>query len=97
MKKIKILSVCGSGTLSSTMIAEKLSEALKENGFLVDAVEVNNGQINSALATQKFDCICYASPVSGTFDIPCINAIGLLTGIGEDEVIEEVLDVARKL
>ena len=95
MKKIRVLSVCGSGVLSSTMVAQKLGEALKEHGYGLETTEVTNGQIRTALAGGDYDCICYASPVREQFDIPCINAIGLLTGVGEEEVIEQVLEVAR--
>ena len=97
MKKIRILSVCGSGTISSAMISQKLAEALRAEGYEMDAVEVNNGQIQNALAAAKYDCICYASPVHGDFDILCINAIGLLTGMDEEGVIEAVLEVAKSL
>lgn len=95
MKKLKIISVCGSGTISSAMISQKLQEVLKKEGFMMEAVEVNNGQIMNTLNAGNYDCICYASPISGEFPIPCISAIGLLTGIGEEEVYEKVLEVAR--
>ena len=38
-KQVKILCVCGSGTVSSAMVANKLKEKLGEHGFNVSAVE----------------------------------------------------------
>lgn len=97
MKKINILTVCGSGTFSSTMVAQKLTEVLRDEGYDAHCEECNNGQIETKLSTGKFDCMCYTSPCSGTYPIPCINAIGFLTGIGEEEIIEKVLEVAKSL
>lgn len=97
MKKINILTVCGSGTFSSTMVAQKLTEVLREKGFEAHCTECNNGQIETQLSTAKYDCMCFTSPCNGTYPIPCINTIGFLTGIGEEEIIEKVLEVARSL
>lgn len=97
MKKISILTVCGSGTFSSTMVAQKLTEVLRDEGFEAHCVECNNGQIDTQLSTAHYDCMCFTSPCNGTYPIPCINAIGFLTGIGEDKIIEQVLEVARSL
>jgi PTS system galactitol-specific IIB component len=96
MPSINILTVCGSGTISSMMVSQKLKEALRELGIDAHCTECNNGQIRNQLAAGHFDCICLASPCSESFDVPCINAIGLLTGVGEDDIIEKVADVARR-
>lgn len=97
MTNIKILSVCGSGVVSSSMIAEKMKDRLKENGYRVSTVEVNPGGVENALNGETFDFIAYTSPIHGKFDIPTINAVGFLTGFGEEEFIEEVLNTLKKL
>ena len=97
MKKLRVLSVCGSGTVSSSMISQKLGDIGSDHGFQVEAVEVNANQVKDALAAGKYDCICYASPIHGEFPIPVINGIGLLTGLGEEEIEEEILKIAEKL
>ena len=43
-----------------------------------------------------FDLIAYTSPIPGEYDIPVINAVGFLTGFGEEEFIDEVLEVLKK-
>jgi galactitol PTS system EIIB component len=97
MKRIRILTVCGSGTVSSTMIAQKLKDALREKGYEADCLEVNSSQVANKLSSSHFDCVCYASPIHGEYGIPCINGIGLLTGMDEEGVIEAVLKVGEKL
>ena len=41
MTEIKILSVCGSGTVSSAMVGERIVELLEEYGYEVEIQEVN--------------------------------------------------------
>lgn len=97
MTQIDVLTVCGAGVVSSTMIAEKMKVALKEYGYDVHAVETNTGGVQDSLSGGHFDFIAYVSPVTGEYDIPVINAIGFFTGFGEEEFIKEVLDVLKKI
>lgn len=95
MNRIKILTVCGSGTVSSSMLSEKLKDSLEEYGYRVSTNEVSPGGVSGALMTGKYDFIAYTSPVSGEYNIPVINAVGFLTGFAEEEFIEEVLKVLK--
>lgn len=95
MKKIKILTVCGSGTVSSSMLSEKLKDSLAEYGYQVTTDEVNPGGVSGAMVSGDFDLIAFTSPIPGTYDIPTLNAVGFLTGFAEEEFIEEVLAVLK--
>ncbi|CUH97000.1 hypothetical protein P22_3126 [Propionispora sp. 2/2-37] len=97
MRPIKILSVCGSGTVSSAMVSGKLKERLGEAGYEIVTVEVNPGGVESALLSGTYDFIAHTSPISGEFDIPVINAVGFLTGFGEEEFLEEALKVIKAI
>ena len=97
MKTLRVLSVCGSGTVSSSMISQKLTDIANENGFRWESVEVNANQVEDELNANHYDCICHASPIHGDFSVPVDNGIGLLTGIGEEEVVERILEIAKKL
>ncbi len=90
-KKIKILSICGSGVVTSSMIANKLKEMFAEKGYDVQTVEANPGEMESCCMREKFDLIAYSSPIHDNFGIPAISAIGLITGMGDDEFMEEAL------
>lgn len=96
MKRVKILCVCGSGTVSSAMVANKLKEKLKDKGFDVDAIETSPNGIDSAISGTQFDLIACVSPVYADFGIPKVTAIGLLTGLGEDKVIDECVEILNK-
>lgn len=93
MKKCRILCVCGSGTVSSAMVAGKLKEQLAQKGWGVTAVETSPNGVESALAGERFDLIACVSPVYQDYGIPKVNAVGMLTGLSEAQVIEDCLKI----
>ena len=93
MKKCNILCVCGSGTVSSAMVAGKLVERLKEKGWDVHAVETSPNGVETALSGENFDLIACVSPVYQEYGIPKVNAVGMLTGLSEEQVIEDCLKI----
>lgn len=97
MRSVKILSVCGSGTVSSAMLSSKLTDVLEENGYSAECNEVSPGGVAGAMSTTPYDLIVYTSPVEGDFGVPIINATGFLVGINEDEFIENFMNEVKKL
>ncbi len=95
-KKIKICCVCGSGTVSSAMAANKLTEVLGENGYNVEAVECSPISLETTLSSGDFALIACVSPVYEDYGIPKVNAVGLLTGMGEDKIIDECLKILEE-
>ncbi len=86
MKKISILSVCGSGTVTSSMVAGKVKEFLKDKGYNASATEARPTEALNLAQSGRFDFITFTSPLqSGDYVIPTVNAFACLTGIGEDE------------
>ncbi|MGB7604557.1 MAG: hypothetical protein WBL93_03675 [Lutisporaceae bacterium] len=97
MKDIKVLTVCGSGTVTSAMLSEKLKEVFKPYGYKIKTFETNPGGVSAELVAGGFDFIAFSSPIPGTYDIPVLNAVGFLTGFGEDEFVEKVLEVLKNM
>ena len=95
MRAIKVLSVCGSGTVSSAMISSKLEDVFAENDR--EATEVSPGGVPGAMQSGGYDMIVYTSPVEGDYGVPILNATGFLVGINEEEFIEELMQVVEKL
>ena len=59
----------------------------EDEGYEVSAMEANPSEMGTYLARDKYDLVAYASPIdedelNGT---PALPAIGLITGLGEDE------------
>lgn len=95
-KTINLLAVCGSGTVSSTMVAEKASSYIESLGYNVNSQELNPQQASVRIPEGQFDLVIYTSPIPGTFEVPLINATGLLTGIGEEQVYSEIKQALEK-
>lgn len=93
MKSCSILCVCGSGTVSSSMVAGKLREKLAEKGWDATTVETSPSGIESAISGKKYDLIACVSPVYDEYGIPKVKAMGMLTGLSEDKVIADCLAV----
>lgn len=97
MRPIKVLSVCGSGTVSSAMLSSKLEDVLSEHGYDMESTEVAPGGLAMAMANGSYDLIAYTSPVEDVYGIPILNATGFLVGINEQEFVEGLLAAISKL
>jgi len=91
MRRFNILSVCGSGTVTSSMVAEKVKEAMEERGIHVKTTEAKPTEALNYARSGNYDLITHTSPLpKGDYGIPVINAVGCLTGMGEDEFFDDV-------
>jgi len=97
MKFLKVISVCGSGTVTSSMVAMKVKDLLEEMKISASTTEVNPSGVDALITEGSYDFIVHTSPLVRKYDIPTINAVGLLTGIGEDECLEEIKKTAGEL
>ena len=95
-KHVKIICVCGSGTVSSAMAASKLRDKLKDYGYDVETVECSPISASTTVTAGGFSLMACVSPVPDDYGIPKVNAVGLLTGMGEDKVYEECLKILEK-
>lgn len=93
MRQINILTVCGSGTVSSIMVAQKLKEALAQDGIKISTTEVKPTQVVSHVEQGIYDLVAFTTPIQGNIPIPAINAVGFLTGFEEEEFLEQVREV----
>lgn len=98
MKQIKVLSVCGSGTVSSAMVGERIVELLEEHDYEVTIEEVSPGMVKGAVANSDIDLIAFTSPIDATDapGIPQINSVGVLTGMDEETFLEAALKALKE-
>lgn len=96
-KRFKILSVCGSGTVSSTMVGDRLKDIMDEKGYILDINEVKPTEVSSYVDQGGVDFIIATTTVSGDYDIPVLNAVPFLTGFGEEEFLEELMETIEEL
>ncbi len=96
-KVVKFLTVCGSGIVTSSMIANIISEFLEEEGYEPEPSECNPSEMANFIARVRPMFVANASPIDadeldGT---PAIPAIGLITGLGVDEFKDKVREVLQ--
>lgn len=100
MAKYSVLAVCGSGTVTSSMVAGNLKETLADE-YNISSVVTTEARPTEALQlaqSGRFDFIINTSPLpKGDYGIPAVNATGLLTGFGEEEFFDEVMKVIKGL
>jgi len=95
MYKVRILVVCGSGVATSMHAAYKLREYFEKEKLQV----VIDGAGNNELAGRigSYDIIISNTMVTVKTDKPVFNAIPLLTGIGEKDLVAKVIQAAREI
>ena len=90
-KKYKIASVCGAGLATSTWIATKLKDSLAERGIDADITEVKI--MDLGLSATNYDLIVSASNLGDVYGVPVVVSTSILTGIGFDDTIDEIVAV----
>ncbi|MGE5263619.1 MAG: PTS sugar transporter subunit IIB [Acidobacteriota bacterium] len=95
MYKVRIIVICGSGVATSMHAAYKLREYFEKNKVPV----VIDGGGNNELAGRivSYDIVVSNSQVTVKTDKPVFSAIPLLTGIGEKELMAQVLKAAKEI
>jgi galactitol PTS system EIIB component len=95
--KLTVLAVCGSGVVSSSMIAQKLEDILKPLGVEPNVIGLLPTSVQSYVERGGIDFVVSTSPIPGTITVPVVKGVALLTGFGEDECIEEIRRVTKEV
>jgi len=93
-----IVTACGVGFASSTIIAERL-KALLERENMTKEVRILQCTFNEVPGhLDSADCIVVSSMVANAseYPIPVFNGVPFLTGIEMDKLENKILEVLRK-
>ncbi|WP_430535813.1 PTS sugar transporter subunit IIB [Listeria rocourtiae] len=85
----KVLVACGAGIATSTVVMNRVENLLKDNG-----IDANVEQIKIAEAASKqegADLIVSTTILPTTYSVPAIIATAYISGIGMEELDEEIL------
>jgi PTS system galactitol-specific IIB component len=94
---LKVLGVCGSGTVSSTLLADRVKEILEEYKIRVKAEGVMPQMVQEYVDRGGVDFVVTTSPIPGKINVPIIKGVPLLTGFGEEECVQEIIKTAKKI
>jgi PTS system galactitol-specific IIB component len=90
-KVFKIVVACGTAIATSTHVAIKIKELLEERGFKVHTIQCRVQEVPS-LAPDA-DLVVATAQVPFDLDVPVVDGIPFLTGIGVKEVIDKIEEI----
>lgn len=86
----KILIACGNGIATSTVVATKVKNYLAENGVQAETTQTKLMEVQGKacsydllITTGQFD--------GGKIGIPVVKGMSILTGIGMEDTMKEIL------
>ncbi|HAK47487.1 MAG TPA: PTS galactitol transporter subunit IIB [Spirochaeta sp.] len=90
----KILVSCGTAVATSTVVLRKIEENLEEKGIKVNLIQCKAAEVPSKL--DGVDLIVTTTPVGDVGDIPVIQTLSFLTGIGVDADMEKIISYIKE-
>ena len=94
VKRKTILVACGTAIATSTVVAKAIEEALEERDLYVNIRQCKASEVPSLV--DNADLIVTTTPVSVDKDIPVIQTLAFLTGIGKEDVIEQIVNCIKE-
>mgnify|MGYP001015510928 FL=1 len=95
MYKVKIIVVCGSGVAMAMHAAFKLREALEKEKLYVHIDGTGNNELASRIAS--YDMVVSNAQVTVKTDKPVFSAIPLITGVGEKELLAQIVAKVKEI
>ncbi|EEQ92803.1 phosphotransferase system lactose/cellobiose-specific IIB subunit [Brucella intermedia LMG 3301] len=95
MARIKtILFACGTGVATSTAVNATVTEEMKKRGLTFNAQQAKATEVASL--ADNVDFIVSTTPISASVNKPVIKGLPFLTGIGKDQVLDQIEAELRK-
>lgn len=92
----KILVACGSGIATSTVARAALENDLKERGVNLKELSFTQTSIPQIPSiASDYDLIITTAKYKEDVDVTVLNGLPFLTNIGEDKVIDKVIDTLQ--
>jgi PTS system galactitol-specific IIB component len=89
----RILVACGTAIATSTVVARGIEEALKERGIIVTTRQCKAAEVKSLVSDA--DLVVTTTQVPSDLGVPVIHTLAFLTGIGKEEVIEQIIEMLK--
>ena len=89
----KFIVACNNGVATSQTIASKVQSLLDERGAKATVEAVDIRSIDTYLSSADA-YICVIAP-DHEFNIPVVSGVAFLTGIGQEEELQKLIDIAN--
>ncbi|MCI6703814.1 MAG: PTS sugar transporter subunit IIB [Erysipelotrichaceae bacterium] len=90
----RIIVACGSGIATSTIVNSKLTELLQSHNIQFELIQCSINEIDSYV--DNADLIVSSMQIMKTYPIPKITGIAYLTGVGEEALNQQILEILEK-
>lgn len=94
-KELSVLVACGSGVATSTVAQEAVKQICKDAGIPVKIIKSTMSEIQSK--QDDVDVIMVTTNYRKPVTKPLIKVFGLISGIGEDKIKEEIISTCKSL
>ncbi|MDI3529393.1 MAG: galactitol system component [Thermoanaerobacter sp.] len=94
-KNVRALVVCADGVATSTIVLVSLREALEEEGIHTEFVQGRVIDAERMVKNGNFDFIISTAGTDLDVDIPVISGVPLLTGIGKDQIFNQIQNIVE--
>ncbi|MBC1372120.1 PTS sugar transporter subunit IIB [Listeria booriae] len=85
----KVLVACGAGIATSTVVMNRVENLLKDNGIDADVRQIKIAE--AASLQEGADLIVSTTILPTTYNVPTLIATAYISGIGMEELDEEIL------
>lgn len=89
----RVLVVCGTAIATSTLVATRIREEAEKAGIQVHVMQARVTEVPNY--KDSIDLIVSSTPVPYEVSVPVLNAMPLLTGIGEVEALAQILGAIK--
>jgi PTS system galactitol-specific IIB component len=90
-----VIVSCGTAIATSTVVAMAIEEACKKAGISVNVKQCKAAEI-AVYLKDGADLIVTTSQLRFDPGIPVIKGLAFLTGIGKDQVLENIMSILRQ-
>ena len=97
MLAVRILCICGTGTVGANVVMTKLKELFAKEGIPVQLMTGCSIAVDGMVQARQADMIVSTSIMPTFKDVPAFHAISFYTGVGEDELRRRIVETARSI
>ncbi|MDE4542171.1 PTS sugar transporter subunit IIB [Thermoanaerobacterium sp. R66] len=93
-KKKTVLVACGTGIATSTVVAERVEQLIKNNKLNAQVVQCKIAEVASK--EKEADLLVTTTILPKSFSIPVIKAMAYLTGVNTEKIDNEIIEFLKK-
>ena len=84
----RILVACGTAIATSTVVAKAIEEGMAERGIKVITRQCKAAEVKGL--AHDVDLIVTTTPVPKDLEVPVIQTLAFLTGVGKEDVLNQI-------